>query len=68
MMEKWFRIFSSVNPVEIETIKFLFTENNISFITFDNRDSSYLFGDVEFKVMAEQLDEAKKILHENDIK
>jgi len=67
-MRNWDIAFATNNVVEIETVKHLFTENNISFTIVDNRDSSYLFGEAEFRVSPEHLEQAKKMIYEIGIK
>ena len=51
MEKNWINIFSSANPIEVEIVKQMLDENNITAITLNKQDSSYnMFGSIDLYV------------------
>ena len=51
MEKNWINIFSSTNPIEVEIVKQMLGENNISAVMLNKQDSSYnLFGTIDLYV------------------
>ena len=67
MEQEWVSIFSSTQMVVIEAAKVLLQENEIDSFQVNKKDSSYIFGDIELFVHAEEKDKALLILTENDL-
>ena len=51
MEKNWINIFSSANPIEVEIVKQMLDENNITAVTLNKQDSSYnLLGTIDLYV------------------
>lgn len=61
------RVFSSTHPVEIETAISLLEDAGIPSFKINKSDSSYIFGDIELYVHADNLLAAQTILVQNDL-
>ena len=67
MEKNWINIFSSVNPIEVEIIKQLLDENNITAVTLNKQDSSYnLFGSIDLYVKKENRTIALQLIHKQN--
>ena len=54
-------IFSSANPIEVEIIKQMLEENNITAVILNKQDSSYnMFGSIDLYVKVENQSSCKK--------
>ena len=54
MGENWINIFNSSNPIEVEIVKQMLDENNITAVILNKQDSSYnMFGTIFLYVTAE---------------
>ena len=52
MKKNWINIFSSANPIEVEIIKQMLEENNITAVILNKQDSSYnMFGAIDLFVI-----------------
>lgn len=49
-MEGWTKIYSSDQPVQIEVVKAILSDNNIDAVEISKKDSSYIFGEIELYV------------------
>ena len=48
MLNGWFKIYTSTNPIKVEIIKHMLKENNIDSVIINKQDSSYnMFGNIE---------------------
>lgn len=65
--DSFVRVFSSSKPVEIEIAIALLSEAGIESFKINKSDSSYIFGDIELYVHADQLLNAQTILVQNDL-
>ena len=67
MKENWINIFSSVNPIEVEIVKQMLDENNITAVTLNKQDSSYnLFGSIDLYVKKENRTIALQLIHKQN--
>jgi hypothetical protein len=58
-------IFSSANPIEVEIIKQMLDENNITAVTLNKQDSSYnMFGSINLYVKEENQTIALQLIKE----
>ena len=54
MEKNWINIFNSANPIEVEIIKQMLDENNITAVSLNKQDSSYnMFGSIDLYVKEE---------------
>ena len=60
-------IYTSTKPLEIAAAISLLEEQDIPAFKINNKDSSYIFGEIELYVSSELVDRAKLILIENDL-
>jgi len=67
MEKNWINIFSSANPIEVEIVKQMLDENNITAITLNKQDSSYnLFGSIDLYVKKENRTIALHLIHKQN--
>ena len=65
MEKNWINIFSSANPIEVEIVKQMLDENNITAVTLNKQDSSYnLFGSIDLYVKEETRTIALQLINE----
>ena len=65
MEKNWINIFSSANLIEVEIIKQMLDENNITAIILTKQDSSYnMFGAIDLYVKAENQTIALQLIKE----
>ena len=65
MEKNWINIFSSANPIEVEIVKQMLDENNITEVTLNKQDSSYnLFGSIDLYVKEENRTIALELINE----
>jgi len=58
-------IFSSANPIEVEIIKQMLDENNITAVILNKQDSSYnMFGSIDLYVKEENRTIALELINE----
>ena len=51
MEKNWINIFSSTNHIEVEIVKQMLDENNVTAVTLNKQDSSYnMFGAIDLYV------------------
>ena len=54
MEKNWINIFSSANPIEVEIVKQMLEENNITAVMLNKQDSSYnMFGSIDLYINEE---------------
>ena len=54
MEKNWVKTFSAANPIEVEILKQMLDENNITSVILNKQDSSYnLFGSIDLYVKEE---------------
>jgi len=64
MEKNWINIFSSANPIEVEIVKQMLDENNITAVTLNKQDSSYnLFGTIDLYVKEENKSIALQLIN-----
>ena len=66
MDKDWIKIYSSGESYKAELLKGLLFENNIEAVIINKQDSSYLFGELEIYVIADDVIKAKHILTTQD--
>jgi len=67
MEDNWFKIFSSIKLHEAEIVKAILSENEITSIIINKKDSSYQnFGEVEVFVNISDADLAQEIINQID--
>ena len=67
MEKNWINIFSSVNPIEVEIIKQMLTENNIVAVVLNKQDSSYnMFGAIDLYVTENAQAMALQLIHKQN--
>ena len=67
MEKNWINIFSSANPIEVEIVKQMLDENNITAVTLNKQDSSYnLFGSIDLYVKKENRTIALQLIHKQN--
>ena len=60
-------IFSSANPIEVEIIKQMLEDNNITAVILNKQDSSYnMFGSIDLYVKEENQTIALQLMKEQD--
>ena len=65
MEKNWINIFSSANPIEVEIIKQMLEENNITAVMLNKQDSSYnMFGSIDLYVKEENRTTALQLINE----
>ena len=65
MEKNWINIFSSANPIEVEIVKQMLDENNITAVILNKQDSSYnLFGSIDLYVKEENRTIALQLINE----
>ena len=65
MEKNWINIFSSANPIEVEIVKQMLDENNITAVTLNKQDSSYnLFGTIDLYVKEKNKSIALQLINE----
>jgi hypothetical protein len=62
MEEDWKCIYGSTKVFEVEIIKGMLEENDITSIVINKQDSSYLFGEAELYVKTEDVLAAKHLI------
>ncbi len=62
MANTWQTIFSTSKLYRAEMVKNILNDNDIEAILFNQQDSLYLFGEVEVKVLADNVIKAKFII------
>ena len=62
----WIKIYTSSEPFKIELLKGLLKENNITPMSINKQDSSYLFGEIELFVDAKDVLQAKMLINKED--
>ncbi len=62
MADNWQTIFSTNKLYQAEMAKNILYDNEIEAILFNQQDSLYLFGDIEIKVMADNVIKAKFLI------
>ena len=63
----WIKIYSSSEPFKIEILKGFLKEKNITAISINKQDSSYLaFGDIELFVDAKDVLQAKMLIKKQE--
>ena len=64
MEKNWINIFSSANPIEVEIVKQMLDENNITAVTLNKQDSSYnLFGTIDLYAKEENKSIALQLIN-----
>ena len=64
MEKNWINIFSSANPIEVEIVKQMLDENNITAVMLNKQDSSYnLFGTIDLYVKEENKSIALQLIN-----
>ena len=64
MEKNWINIFSSANPIEVEIVKQMLDENDISAVMLNNQDSSNnLFGTITLYVKKEKKSIALQLIN-----
>ncbi|MCD4731884.1 MAG: DUF2007 domain-containing protein [Bacteroidales bacterium] len=66
MDKDWIKIYSTGKSYKAELLKGLLFENNIEVVIINKQDSSYLFGELELYVIADDVIKAKHILTTQD--
>ena len=67
MKQSWVKIFSSTNPIEVEIIKQMLTENNIVAVVLNKQDSSYnMFGAIDLYVTENEQAIALQLIHKQN--
>ena len=67
MKKNWAKIFSSTNPIEVEIIKQMLTENNIVAVVLNKQDSSYnMFGAIDLYVTENKQKIALQLIHKQN--
>ena len=67
MKKNWANIFSSTNPIEVEIIKQMLTENNIVAVVLNKQDSSYnMFGAIDLYVTENEQAIALQLIHKQN--
>jgi hypothetical protein len=66
MDKNWVKIFSTHEIYKAELLKGLLEENDITAIIVNKKDSSYLFGEAEIFVTADDVVKAKHLITQND--
>ncbi len=64
MDQEWKCIYKSGNLIEVEILHGMLTENGIAAVVINKKDSSYLFGEAELYVKAEDVIEATRLISE----
>lgn len=64
--QPWVKIFSSSRVHEVEILCGLLKENDIQAITINKQDSSYLFGEAELYVTADDALRAQQIISQTN--
>ena len=65
MEKNWINIFSSANPIEVEIVKQMLDENNITAVMLNKQDSSYnMFGSIDLYVKEENRTIALQLINE----
>ena len=65
MEKNWINIFSSANPIEVEIVKQMLDENNITAVTLNKQDSSYnMFGVIDLYIKKENRTIALQLINE----
>jgi len=62
----WTQIYSSNSQISVMLVKQILEENGIEAVSLNQQDSSYLFGDIQLYVVADQYEKAKIIMDEHD--
>ncbi len=63
----WIKIYASSEPYKIELLKGFLEENNITAMSINKQDSSYLaFGEIELFVDAKDVLKAKNLISKQD--
>ena len=67
MKKSWVKIFSSSNPIEVEIIKQMLTENNIVAVILNQQDSSYnMFGTIDLYVTKKEQVISLQLIHKQN--
>ena len=67
MEKNWINIFSSANPIEVEIIKQMLTENDIVAVVLNKQDSSYnMFGEIDLYVTENEQAIALQLIHKQN--
>jgi hypothetical protein len=66
-MEGWIKIFSSDQPVQVEAVKAILSENDIEAVEISRKDSVYIIGDVEIYVRSESEIDALLLLSQLEL-
>ena len=67
MEKNWINLFSSANPIEVEIVKQMLDENNITAVTLNKQDSSYnLFGTIDLYVKEENKSIALQLISKRE--
>ena len=66
MDPNWARIYTTGKPYKAELLKGLLAEEEIDSVVINKQDSSYLFGELELYVKAEDVVKAKRIISANE--
>ena len=65
MGKNWINIFKSSNPIEVEIVKQMLYENNITAVMINKQDSSYnMFGSIDLYVKEESRTIALQLINE----
>ena len=65
MEKNWINIFSSANPIEVEIVKQMLNQNNITAIILNKQDSSYnMFGSIDLYILKENQSLALQLINE----
>ena len=63
----WIKIYTSSNPFKMELLKGFLKENNITAMSINKQDSSYLaFGEIELFVDAKDVLQAKMLINKQE--
>ncbi|MEP7262963.1 MAG: DUF2007 domain-containing protein [Bacteroidota bacterium] len=66
-MEGWIKIYSSDQPVQIEVVKAILSDNNIDAVEISKKDSSYIFGEIELYVKVDSEIFAQLVLSRHNL-
>ena len=64
MKKNWINIFSSANLIEVEIVKQMLNQNNITAIILNKQDSSYnMFGSIDLYILKENQSLASQLIN-----
>ena len=66
-MKDWEKVYITAHQHQAEIVLAVLEDHGIEAHLIDKRDSSYLFGDIEIYVRPANIEEARKIITENNL-